>query len=86
MLALAARHIMSITRESKKNKKVLDLLDEIESEMKKIGFWEENPPSIKDENYLETPSFELLPRSQWPEPSAASNMLEFPGFTSISEN
>ena len=34
-------------------------LDEIENEMKKIGFWNESPPKFKVGNYLEAPSFEL---------------------------
>lgn len=54
---------MSITRffrkQSEKDMKVLSALDEIEAEMKKIGFWKENPPDVKVGNYLEAPSFEL---------------------------
>lgn len=41
-------------------------LNEIESEMKKIGFWEENPPDLQAafasgqmQNYFDAPSFEL---------------------------
>ena len=41
-------------------------LDEIEAEMKKIGFWQENPPDLqaafasgKMRSYLDAPSFEL---------------------------
>jgi uncharacterized protein YqcC (DUF446 family) len=41
-------------------------LDEIETEMKSIGFWEENPPDLKAAidrgeitSYLDAPSFEL---------------------------
>lgn len=41
-------------------------LDEIEAEMKKIGFWTENPPDIRAKyasgemrTYLDAPSFEL---------------------------
>ena len=45
--------------DSEKDKKVLVALDEIEAEMKKIGFWKDNPPTFKVNNYLEAPSFEL---------------------------
>lgn len=41
-------------------------LNEIESEMKKIGFWEDNPPDLQAaytsgqmRSYLDAPSFEL---------------------------
>jgi uncharacterized protein YqcC (DUF446 family) len=41
-------------------------LDEIEAEMKKLGFWQANPPDLqaafasgKMRNYLDAPSFEL---------------------------
>jgi uncharacterized protein YqcC (DUF446 family) len=40
-------------------------LDEIEAEMKKIGFWQENPPDLqaafasgKMRSYLDAPSFD----------------------------
>ena len=46
-------------KDSEKDKKVLAALDEIEGEMRKIGFWMENPPSIKVGIYTEAPSFEL---------------------------
>lgn len=53
-------NITSLFRKpSEKDKKVLSALDEIEAEMKKIGFWKDNPPKIKVGNYLEAPSFEL---------------------------
>lgn len=44
---------------SEKDLKVLAILDEIEAELKKIGFWNNNPPNINVGNYLEAPSFEL---------------------------
>jgi uncharacterized protein YqcC (DUF446 family) len=41
-------------------------LDEIETEMKKMGFWQEDPPDLqaafssgKMQSYLDAPSFEL---------------------------
>jgi len=41
-------------------------LDEIEAEMKKIGFWQDNPPDLQAvfasgemRSYLDAPSFEL---------------------------
>lgn len=41
------------------DKEVLASLDEIETEMRKIGFWSDNPLELKVGNYLEAPSFEL---------------------------
>lgn len=38
---------------------VSSVLDDIEAEMKKIGYWNENPPSVEVRSYLEAPSFEL---------------------------
>ena len=46
-------------KSSEKDKQVLSKLDEIESEMKRINFWSENPPSFTVNNYLEAPAFEL---------------------------
>lgn len=43
-----------------KAKLVNDQLDQIESEMKLIGYWSPNPPVFKaTHNYMEAPSFEL---------------------------
>ncbi|MGP9802482.1 YqcC family protein [Rheinheimera sp. NSM] len=54
---------MSITdsfrKQSEKDKSVLSALDEIEAEMKRIGFWKESPPDVRVGSYLEAPSFEL---------------------------
>ena len=44
---------------AEKDKRVLSKLDEIESEMKRISFWSENPPSFGVSNYLDAPTFEL---------------------------
>lgn len=44
---------------TEKDKRVITLIDEIEAEMKLIGYWNENPPKFKVNNYLESPSFEL---------------------------
>jgi uncharacterized protein YqcC (DUF446 family) len=49
----------SFSAKSKKNLAVLGILDEIEAEMKRIGFWNTNPPNFSVSNYLEAPSFEL---------------------------
>ncbi|MCP5326279.1 MAG: YqcC family protein [Oceanospirillaceae bacterium] len=46
-------------KQSEKDKKVLLALDEIEAEMKKIGFWSDNPPLINVDNYLKAHTFEL---------------------------
>ena len=42
-----------------KDKQVLAKLDAIEAEMKKIGFWTDNPPEFQVSNYSEAPTFEL---------------------------
>lgn len=48
------------------NAALFSKLDEIESEMKAIGFWADNPPDLQAgiaqgqiKNYLDAPSFEL---------------------------
>ncbi|QDT27837.1 hypothetical protein Enr10x_31710 [Gimesia panareensis] len=38
---------------------VLAKLDEIEAELKRIGFWSETPEMTEPANFLEAPSFEL---------------------------
>ena len=42
-----------------KDKKILAVLDAIESDMKQIGFWEDAPPDMEGSNALEAPAFEL---------------------------
>ena len=44
---------------SEKDRSVFAILDDIESEMKLIEFWSQNPPEFKASNFLEAPSFEL---------------------------
>jgi len=46
-------------KKSEKDEQVLSMLDEIETEMKRIGFWCENPPFFEVTSYIEAPSFEL---------------------------
>lgn len=46
-------------KKSEKDEQVLSRLDEIEAEMKRIGFWCENPPFFEVTSYIEAPSFEL---------------------------
>jgi uncharacterized protein YqcC (DUF446 family) len=48
------------------NSVVLQKLDQIEAEMRRIGYWQENPPDLKARyasgelrSYLDAPSFEL---------------------------
>ncbi|HEX4350290.1 MAG TPA: YqcC family protein [Verrucomicrobiae bacterium] len=43
-----------------------DKLDQVEAEMKRIGYWQENPPDLRAryasgelQSYLDAPSFEL---------------------------
>ena len=42
-----------------KSKKVGSILDKIETEMKKIGYWSDNPPDFSIENFTQAPTFEL---------------------------
>jgi uncharacterized protein YqcC (DUF446 family) len=53
--------IMDISRrtQTEKDRFVLAVIDEIETEMKNIGFWNKNPPQVTVGNFLEAPSFEL---------------------------
>ena len=44
---------------SKKSRRVLAKLDEIEEEMRRIGYWAQKPPQFSVESYLDAPSFEL---------------------------
>jgi len=44
---------------SEKAKRVNQKLDEIELEMKRIGFWNASPPTFAVSNFQEAPSFEL---------------------------
>jgi uncharacterized protein YqcC (DUF446 family) len=48
------------------NETMLQKLDEVEAEMKRIGFWQEQPPDLRARyvsgelrSYLDAPSFEL---------------------------
>lgn len=50
---------MNTTAISNDDHEILNQLDLIEREMKRIGFWSNNPPKFKATNYLEAPSFEL---------------------------
>lgn len=44
---------------AEKDSLVLAKLDEIEAEMKRIGFWSHTPEMTGDDSFLEAPSFEL---------------------------
>lgn len=44
---------------AEKDSLVLAKLDEIEAEMKRIGFWSHTPEMTGDASFLEAPSFEL---------------------------
>ncbi len=44
---------------SSKDEEILSKVDDIEEELKSIGFWESNPPKLEVSNYLEAPSFEI---------------------------
>jgi len=42
-----------------KDERIIETLDEIELELKFIGFWSENPPDFKFSYFTQAPSFEL---------------------------
>lgn len=44
---------------SDKDKRVIEALDNIEAELKSIGFWSSNPPDFMVSNFTKAPSFEL---------------------------
>lgn len=44
---------------TEKDELVIAAIDEIEAEMKSIGFWIDSPPKFRVGSYLESPSFEL---------------------------
>lgn len=44
---------------SSKAQKASEVINNIEIEMKKIGFWSENPPDFNASNFTEAPTFEL---------------------------
>lgn len=46
-------------KKSDKDQRVMEALDEIEAELKAIGFWSEDPPDFQVSIYTEAPSFEL---------------------------
>ncbi|MCP3933222.1 MAG: YqcC family protein [Bacteroidetes bacterium] len=46
-------------KSSEKSKTIRSKLEQIEQEMKNIGYWDENPPQFSVSNYIEAPSFEL---------------------------
>ena len=48
-----------INAQSGMSGRVNSKLDEIELEMKRIGYWAENPPQFEVESFLDAPSFEL---------------------------
>jgi uncharacterized protein YqcC (DUF446 family) len=46
-------------RNPDKDARVMAVIDDIEAEMKAIGYWQKNPPKVKVNHYLEAPCFEL---------------------------
>lgn len=44
---------------SARDARILALLDEIEREMRRVGFWTDDPPEVEVSRYTEAPSFEL---------------------------
>jgi len=52
--------MLSVFRnKSDKNGRIIKALDDIESELKTIGFWSANPPDFKVFYFTEAPSFQL---------------------------
>jgi uncharacterized protein YqcC (DUF446 family) len=52
---------------------LLDKLNQVEAEMKRIGYWQENPPDLRAKyasgemrSYLDAPSFELWLSDHFP--------------------
>ena len=44
---------------TQKDYRISQQIDKIEAEMKRIGFWYENPPDFTVNNYTEAPTFEM---------------------------
>ncbi len=66
--------------------KITSILDEIESELKLIGFWQTNPPEFKVANYLEAPSFELWLQSIFiPNARAATRNNKYPNNSQVGQ-
>ncbi|MGL6315746.1 YqcC family protein [Vibrio sp. WXL103] len=71
---------------TEKDKRVIASIDEIESEMKSIGYWNDNPPKISVSNYLEAPSFELwLQCVLIPNARDAAKSGEYPDVSQVGE-
>ena len=45
--------------ETEKDRAIAAMLDQIEQEMKQIGFWSRNPPAFEVNSFQDAPSFEL---------------------------
>ena len=59
MICRFAGGFLSSNPSEEKGRLVIAKLDEIESEMKQIGYWTEDPPAFSVSSYLEAPTFEL---------------------------
>jgi len=66
-------------KKSDKDKRVVEVLDKIEAELKSIGLWSSNPPDFKISNFTEAPSFELWLQCIFlPNARDAANNGEYP--------
>jgi uncharacterized protein YqcC (DUF446 family) len=69
---------------SEKERRVSAKIDEIEGEMKRIGFWHDNPPDFHAGNYLEAPSFELWLQCVFiPNARRAADTGQYPGDSQV---
>jgi uncharacterized protein YqcC (DUF446 family) len=67
-----------------KDERVLAKLDAIEAEMKKIGFWSDNPPEFEVSNFTEAPTFELWLQCIFlPNARAAATKSKYPAKSQV---
>ena len=71
---------------TEKDHRVTISIDDIETEMKSIGFWKKNPPKFKAGNYLEAPSFELWLQCVFiPNAREAAKMGKYPSDSQVGQ-
>ncbi len=69
---------------AEKDIKVEKQINAIEAEMKKIGFWSENPPSFSVSNFQDAPSFELWLQCVFiPNARSAAKKSEYPSKSQV---
>lgn len=69
---------------TEKDSLVLTKLDEIEAEMKRIGFWSETPDTSNESGFLDAPSFELWLQCVFlPHAREAANQGSYPSRSQV---